>query len=78
LPERIFLNVALSFAQEPIMRPTEVEQLSDQFLQTMLESTFSLQQGPDREVNLRALIQAAEMLKIRFEQELAELRSEDD
>ena len=45
----------------------------------MLEVTFPLQkEGPDQEVTLQALIQAAQMLKERFEQELAELRQELD
>ena len=44
----------------------------------MLEATFPLQAGPDQEITLQALIGAAEMLKERFEQELAELRQEKD
>ena len=55
------------------------DQLRDQFLRVMLEATFPLQKkGPDQEVTLQALIQAAQVLKERFEQELAELRQELD
>ena len=50
--------------------------LSEHFLQAMLDATFPLQTGPDQEMTLEALIRAAEMLKERFEQELAELRQE--
>lgn len=42
----------------------------------MLESTFPLQQAPDRELALEALIEAAAELRQRFEQELSELRQE--
>jgi len=59
------------------MTPAENE-LRDQLFKTMLEATFPLQHGPDQEVNLQALIQAAQMLKERFEQELDELRQEAD
>jgi hypothetical protein len=52
--------------------------LRERFLQAMIEATFPLQQGQDQEVTLRALIDAAEMLRERFEQELAELRQEAD
>jgi hypothetical protein len=55
------------------------DQLRDQFLRVMLEATFPLQKkGSDQEDTLQALIQAAQMLKERFEQELAELRQELD
>jgi hypothetical protein len=54
------------------------EQLREKFLQAMVEGTFPLQKGPDQEVILHALIGAAELLKERFEQELAELRQESD
>ena len=61
------------------MPPSPAEQkLRDRFFQAMLEATFSLQKGPDQEVSLQALIQAAQMLKERFEQELEELRQESD
>lgn len=55
-----------------------MDDLSEKFLTAMVEATFPLQQGPDREITLRALIDAANMLKERFEGELAELRQEDD
>jgi hypothetical protein len=62
------------------MAPSPDEaKLRDHFLQAMLEVTFPLQkEGSDQEVTLQALIQAAQMLKERFEQELAELRQELD
>ncbi len=61
------------------MSPSPGEQkLRDQLFQAMLEATFPLQHGPDQEVTLQALIQAAQMLKERFEQELDELRQESD
>src|SRR4051794_23364400 len=52
-------------------------QLRDRFLQAMLEATFPLQKGPDPEVILEALIEATDMLRERFEQELGELRREE-
>jgi hypothetical protein len=52
------------------------QQLRDAYFKTLLEASFPLQGGPDREVNLQALIHAAERLKERFEQELEELRQE--
>jgi hypothetical protein len=54
------------------------QQLTHDFFMAMLESTFPLQTGPDREVTLQCLIRAAEMLRERFEQELEELRQESD
>jgi hypothetical protein len=56
--------------------PDSQRHLGERFLQAMLEATFPLQEGPDREVALEALIAAAEQLRQRFEQELAELRQE--
>ena len=53
-------------------------ELTERFLKVMLEATFPLQTGPDREMTLQALIRAAEMLQERFEGELAELRQESD
>lgn len=50
--------------------------LRERFVQAMVQATFPLQQGPDQEVVLQALIEAAGELKCRFEQELAELRQE--
>jgi hypothetical protein len=57
--------------------PLDQEQLKEQFLTALVEATFPLQKGPDPEVILQALIGAAEMLRERFEQELAELRQEE-
>ncbi len=59
---------------------TSAEQaLQHRLFQAMLEATFPLQEtGPDQETTLLALIRAADMLKERFEQELAELRQERD
>jgi hypothetical protein len=53
-------------------------QLRDRFFNAMVEATFPLQDGQDREVTFHALIDAAQMLKERFEQELDELRQEAD
>ena len=53
------------------------QQLREQFLQVMLQAACPLQQGPDREKTLQALIAAAAMLRDRFEQDLAELRQEE-
>ena len=55
---------------------TTREGLRDRFFRTLLEVTFPLQGGPDPEVTLEALIEAAQMLKDHLEQELAELRQE--
>lgn len=60
----------------PLMQSEQ--ELRDHFLQAMVEATFPLQEGADRELTLQALIRAAEMLKERFEQELSELRQESD
>jgi hypothetical protein len=54
------------------------QQLRGQFFQAMLEATFPLQKkGFDQEVTLKAMIDAAGMLKERFEMELTELRQEE-
>jgi hypothetical protein len=60
----------------PMARAVQ-QQLTSEFFRVMLEATFPLQKGPDQEVTLHALIEAAEMLKERFEQELEELRIEE-
>ena len=54
-----------------------VQRLRDQFVRALLDAALPLQQGPDREVTLEALIEAATVLRQRFEQELAELRQEE-
>jgi hypothetical protein len=59
------------------LSPKEKE-LRDQFLKAMLEAALPLQVGLDQEITLQALIRAAEALKKRFENELDELRQEDD
>ena len=55
--------------------PSEQE-LRDRFFQALLQATFPLQQGPDPEVALEALIEAAGMLEEHLRRELAELRQE--
>jgi hypothetical protein len=55
-----------------------VQPLRDQFFKTLLEATLPLQQGPDPEVALEALIEATALLKERLEQELDEIRRESD
>jgi hypothetical protein len=53
-------------------------QLRDRFFQAMLDATIPLQKkGTDAEVTLKAMIQAAALLKERFELELTELRQEE-
>ena len=56
----------------------EERDLTERFLQAMLEAALPLQASLDQEMTLQALIRAAEMLKERFEGELAELRQESD
>ena len=58
--------------------PPDVERLKERFFEAMVEATAPLQDGPDREITLQALIAAAQMLSERFAQELDELRQEDD
>ena len=57
---------------------TKEKELRDKFLRAMLEAALPLQAGLDQEMTLQALIRAAEILKTRFENELDELRQEDD
>jgi hypothetical protein len=52
--------------------------MREHFLQVLLEASLPLQAGPDREIILHALIEVADTLKGRFEQELEELREEAD
>jgi len=56
----------------------EVKKLRDRYFQAMVEATAPLQSGPDRELTLQALIEAAKLLSERFAQELEELRQEAD
>ena len=55
--------------------PGEAE-LRQQFFQSLLDAAFALKAGPDPEVTLEALIDAAQMLKEHLEKELEELRLE--
>lgn len=55
--------------------PLERE-MRDRFFQELLESAFRLQEGPDREVALEALIEASGMLQEHLRRELDELRQE--
>ena len=55
---------------------TAREGLRDRFFKTLVEATFPLQGGPDPEVTLEALIDAAQLVKEHLERELAELREE--
>ena len=52
------------------------QELRDRFLATLLEAARPLQAGPDPEVALEALIEAADLLRDRLRRELAELRQE--
>lgn len=54
----------------------EGETLRDRYLQTLLETARALLAGPDREVALEALAEAAGMLGDRLRHELDELRQE--
>ena len=54
----------------------EGQELRDWFHATLLEAARPLQAGPDPEVALEALIEAADLLRDRLRRELAELRQE--
>jgi hypothetical protein len=69
--EQGFQTRSLSMELSP-----EQKALRDLFFQALLEATFPLQDGPDPEVTLEMLIEAAGLLKEHLEQELAELRLE--
>ena len=59
-------------------RTVEQQQLRERFLIALIEATHPLQnEGPDREVTLELLIEAADLLKQRLQGELQELRSEE-
>jgi hypothetical protein len=51
-------------------------ELRDRFFNALLEATFPLKNGPDPEVTLEMLIQAADMLREHLEHELEEIRLE--
>jgi hypothetical protein len=57
------------------LSPAEAE-LRERFFNALLQATFALKSGPDPEVTLEALVEAATMLKDHLERELAELRLE--
>jgi hypothetical protein len=54
----------------------EEKKLRDRFFQTLLQATFPLQQNPDPEVAMEALIDATQMLTEHLQRELAEMRQE--
>jgi hypothetical protein len=53
-------------------------QLRDQYVKALLDASLPLQKSADVEVALEALIEAAQIVKDKLEQELAELRQETD
>lgn len=55
----------------------EHERTREQFFIALAEATVPLKQGPDREVTLELLIEAAQMLRDHLEAELSELRQEE-
>ena len=57
-------------------QPMTEQQLRDQFFRTLLDTAFPLMKGPDPELALEALIDAAGMLQEHLERELQELRQE--
>jgi hypothetical protein len=56
----------------------EVKQRRDRFFQALLNAAGPLQNDPDPEVTMEALIAATEMLRDRLVLELDELRQEKD
>jgi hypothetical protein len=50
--------------------------LKDKFFRVLVDAVLPLQPGPDPEVTLEALIDAAERLVDHLQRELAELRQE--
>ena len=57
------------------LSPAEA-QLRERFFHSLLQAAFALKTGPDPEVTLEALIEAASLLKEHLEHELEELRLE--
>jgi hypothetical protein len=57
------------------LSPAEAE-LRERFFRSLLQAAFALKTGPDPEVTLEALIEAASLLKEHLEHELEELRLE--
>jgi hypothetical protein len=52
-------------------------ELRDRYVRILLDAALPLQQGSDPEVALEALIEATQIVRGKFEQELAELRQEE-
>jgi len=57
------------------LSPQEQEQ-RDRLFKALLETAISMQNSPDLEVTLEALIEASEMLTAHLQRELALLRQE--
>jgi hypothetical protein len=57
-------------------QPSEPQKLREQYFTALLEATFPLKGGPDPELTLELLLQAAQMLREHLEHELEELRQE--
>ena len=57
--------------------PPDIVALRDQCVEALLAAARPLQDGPDREVALEALIEAAGVLQDRLRLELVELRREE-
>jgi hypothetical protein len=57
------------------LTPEQLE-LRERHLITLLEAVIPLKRGPDPELALELLIQAADMLRDHLERELEELRAE--
>jgi hypothetical protein len=58
------------------MENPQVQQLRGRFFQALVDAVLPLKSGPDPEVTLEALVQAADMLKEHLEHELEEWRLE--
>jgi hypothetical protein len=54
----------------------EQQQIRERFLIALLEAAIPLKHGPDAELSLELLIQAADLFKEHLERELQELRQE--
>ena len=55
---------------------SEGQELRDRFLAALLDAARPFQAGPDPEVALEAMIEAAELLRDRLRQDLVALRQE--
>jgi hypothetical protein len=55
---------------------TGLNELREQFIRVLREAVLPLQNGPDPEVTLEALIDAARALEEQLQRELDELRQE--